>query len=266
MEVTTEAQHIAVAQQARWQAMNVEVTDRGTPRLPQFRKNFSGTDLDVKIRDPQTGEYGPYLLRSGRTLKAHECLPERADLALDEQGHLIDQAEFEQRYRQYLDSFVMPSDANPHFEPVPNVARYINARPDHFTASKGMIEIDFEPGQPGDFKPKFYVDEQGNSIPVEEFEAKQSEKAAHSERIEQLLVMLAENQIGKDQIVAVTETDGEPKAEPVVPVEEQQAATTPANKEQAACGKWVKAGYVAQHVRHCKDEACNPVGDGDEAA
>jgi hypothetical protein len=193
----TEVQRIAAAQQARWQTLGVEPTPRGTPRLPQYRKDFD-PEVVVTVRDEQTGECAPFLLRSGRPLKAAECLPERADLALDEQGRMLPQAAFEQRYKVYLESFVMPSDANPHFEPVPRVEDYINAKPDQWTASRGYVEIDFDPTSGGEFVPKFYVDPQGNSVPVEEYEADQAAKAERDDRMEALLLALGEKVLSSD--------------------------------------------------------------------
>lgn len=201
----TEVQRIAAAQRARWEAMSVEVTDRGTPRLPQFKKDFSNSDLTVMQFDKDSREKVPFLLRSGRPLKASECLPDHADLCLDEEACLVDQSEFERRYGIYLQSYVMPSTSDPHFEPIPNVAEFLNQKPDTHSASRrGMVEIDFEPGSADDFKVKFYVDEQGNSIPVEEYERQQNEKERRDERLEKLLVLLAENQIGSDKLAAVS--------------------------------------------------------------
>lgn len=200
----TEMQRIATAQKARWEAMQCEITERGTPRLPHYKKDFRGSDLEVKIRDERTGEKVPFLLRSGRPLKASECLPDHADLCLDEEACLVSQDTFERRYAEYLQSYVMPSDADPHFEPVPNVQRFLNQKPDIHTASAGMVEIDFEPGDPSEFKPLNYVDAEGNSIPVEEYEARESARDAREERLEAILVHLAEAQIGKDQIVGVS--------------------------------------------------------------
>lgn len=246
-----EVQRIAAAQTARWQHLRCEVTDRGTPRLAQFRKTFS-PETDVTVRDPETGTYGPFLLRGGRVLRAAECLPERADLALNEQGQLLDQATFEQRYREYLDTFVMPADSNPHFEPVPKVDDYINAKPDTWTASRAYVEIDFDPTSGGEFVPQFYVDHQGNSVSVEEYEREKAEKAARDDRMESLLLALGEKVL-----------KAEPGDQTIVAVEEVSAAS--AEQEAAPCGKLVKRGHVNSHTNKCKAPECSG-GDGDEAA
>jgi len=258
-----EVQRIAAAQQARWQHLRAEVTDRGTPRLIEFRKDFAD-NVQVTIRDPETGGYAPFLLKSGRPLMASECLPERADIALDEQGRLYDQATFEQRYLAYLDTFVVPSSTNLKDEPIPRVTDYINAKPDIWTSSRAYVEIDFDPTSGGEFVPQYYVNEKGESVSVEEYNAKQADREARDDKMEALLLALGEKVLAGDtsKVVTVEQDEGEAT---VVPLEKQAAASQPVNKERAACGKFVKKGYVAQHARHCQDEACGG-GDGDEAA
>ena len=90
----------------RWQRNGHEpVWDRGTVRLREFKKSFS-RGLEVTVLDKASGQYVPLMLRCGRPLLCSEVLPERADLALDEDGHLLSQADFEQNYHVYLASFV----------------------------------------------------------------------------------------------------------------------------------------------------------------
>lgn len=247
--MATEARMIDPAQVSRWQMMGAEpVYERGTVRLAQYRKNFS-PDVVVKIRDRKTGELSPYLLRSGRPLRAVEALPERADLCLDEDGVLVDQAEFSERWRVYLESFHVESIDSMAHEPVPNVARFINAKMDEWGESKGVVEIDFDPHVNGEFEPKHLFDGD-REIPVEEFR----KSVAKQDKLEELLLKLGDRVVGDDSAAP----------ENVISVEEQQAASEPADREAAPCGKYVKKGYVAQHVNHCKSPACG--GDEDEAA
>ena len=252
----TQVQSIARKQRDKWEMIGATpIWERGTVRLPQFKKTFAD-DVEVKVRDKKTFELRPFKLRSGRTLMASEILPERADLALDEDGVLLDQREFEDNYNVYLESFVFPPGADPRYEPVPNVANYINAKRDPWKLETlTYVEIDFDFDPNAEFKPKQLYGPNGE--PEEEYLKKQAEE---QNDIKALLALLAKQQIGADQIAVVDESgkvEGVPIAEPEgVTQAEAAEASEPADHERAPCGKWVKRGYVKQHSAKCK-QGCN---------
>lgn len=245
-----------------WQRIGAEpVYARGTVRLAQFKKTFA-PGQQVKIRDPHTGELAPYLLRSGRPLLCSEVMPERADLALDEDGVMLTQPEFKERYERYLASFVMPEGSDPSLEPIPSVARYINAKNDPFGESRGIVEIDYDAKLEQGFKPKKFYGPDGET--EEEYLAAKSDqkdmKAILAKLVElQMAQHPVNDQKDADEIVPVTDDDLEEVAQSLTPAE---AANDP-KKEAAPCGSFVTAGYVKQHQRHCKDVRCSPE---DEAA
>lgn len=242
--MATQVESMARAQRDKWEILGCKpIWERGTVRLPQLMKVFPA-DLVVTVRDRKTNEYKPFMLRSGRPLRASEILPERADLALDEKGRLLDQMEFEQNYMAYLDSFVMAPGSEIQNEPIPNVARYVNAKVDPWGESRGTVEIDFEPDFDRQFVPKKLIDANGNDAELTDMKA--------------LLAELTKRQIGQNQIDA----DHAPKAEAVegVKLSEIAKSATPDDRERMPCGAWKKKGYMAQHMRHCNHELCGGPG------
>lgn len=244
-----------------WQRIGAEpVYARGTVRLAQFKKTFA-PGQQVKIRDPHTGELAPYLLRSGRPLLCSEVMPERADLALDEDGVMLTQPEFKERYERYLASFVMPEGSDPLIEPIPAVDQYINKKPDPAGNSRALVPLDYERDD-GNFKPKKLYGPDGET--EEEYLAAKSDqndmKAILAKLVElQMAQQPVNDQKAADEIVPVTDDDLEEVAQSLTPAE---AANDP-EKEATPCGSFVTAGYVKQHQGRCKDVRCSPE---DEAA
>lgn len=271
-------------QRENWMLMGAEpVIERGTVRLRQFKKSLPA-DMPVMVRDADSGERVPFLLRSGQPLLCGDILPERADLALNEDGTLLHQHEFEPRYAQYLDAFRYAEGSEIILEPVPNVARYVNAKHDTWSESGGYVEIDYDPKLDQEFKPKQFFGPDGQM--EEEYLAEKEERTDLKSAVQSLAEtqaamakLLAASAIGPDQIVPVTEDAVEAAlteaAEEAVATEEPasvspdtvQAANADPEKEQMPCGAWKKAGFKKQHMRFCKDPACETdPGDGDADA
>jgi len=127
----------------KWQAAGHEVIyERAAFRHAGFKKDFE-PDTVVRIGD------APILMRAdGQPLKVSECLPERADLALDMDGKLLPQHEFEKRYLEYLDWFSFIEGSDPKAEPIPHVENYIKMVPDTFSESNGLVEAHFDARKP----------------------------------------------------------------------------------------------------------------------
>lgn len=246
---------ISQKQAAAWQMNRHEpVYERGTVRLAEYRKTFPD-DARVMVRDKGTHELVPFTLRSGRPLFIRECLPERADLCLDADGVLLEQHEFRERYIVFLSSYLTPPNFDVSAEPIPNVAAYLNRKPDEWSESSGMVEIDYDPNFGDEFKPRVMFD--GNrEIPVEEYERQQAEKQAKEDRMERLLMAIGEKVLVEGDAAPIPEPEG-------VSVEDVSAHTAPTGKEQAPCGDYITEGYLKQHQRFCKHESC---GGAPEAA
>ena len=249
----------------KWQMMGAEpVFARGTCRLVEFRKTFS-SEVPVTVLDKATMSYKPLILSDGAPLMAHEVLPERADLALDEDGHLLAQGEFSQNYERYLDSFIYPAGSNPRDEPVPNVVHFVKEMPDPYTESSGMIEIRFDPKLDQPFRPNQRFGPNGES--EEEWKREQSKAAGDTTAI---LKQLAETQAQLAALIAGQKpANNQPAPAEPEPVEipisamttsEAVTATSDDDRELSPCGRrYIRKGYAAQHMRHCDAPEC---GDG----
>lgn len=118
-----------------------------------------------------------------------------------------------------------------------------------------MVPIRFNPRLDQEFKPKQRFGPNGE--PEEEWKR---EQAKSSGDLGALVKMLAEALKGTANHVPVAETgdsgeDVPAQVDPITP-DEAVAALADNEHELAPCGKPVKRGYTAQHVRHCKSEAC----------
>lgn len=180
-------------------------------------------------------------------------LPERADLALDEQGRLLNQAEFRANWQVFLDAFVYVEGSDTGFEPVPNVVNFVKETPDIYSESPGMIEIGFDPKLNEEFKPrqKYGPDGQSEEDYLRDKEDR-SDIAAALKSIADTQRILAEK---------MQELETAPEEPQGMTAQEAVAATADTKHEEAPCGKRVRAGYVKQHQRKCNNDACG--GDGD---
>ena len=250
---------------------NEPIYARGTVRLARFKKTFP-SDLAATVFDKEAESYAPLILTCGRPLLCSEILPERADLALDEKGHVLSQGEFEQNYKAYLDAFSYPDGTDTNFEPVPNVIHFIKETPDPYGESRGMVEIGWDAQVGKEFNPSQKFGPNGET--EEEYkkeQAKQSGDVADAlqklAQNQELLTQFLMNQKGETPIpVEVPQQEAE--SEVGIHLEDAVAATSENEYERAPCGKPVRKGYVKQHMRHCKSEGCgdDSVNSGDEAA
>lgn len=257
--------NIHAQQIAKWQRLGHEpIWERGTVRLRELRHQVPANQ-PVQVLDKASGEYRPLILSCGRPLLCGEVLPERADLALDNEGRLLSQADFEARYEKYLSAFSYPDGSDINFEPVPNVVNYVKEHPDPYSESRGMIEIGFDPKLNEDFKPKARFGPNGET---EEEWLKESQK--NTTDIAAALRTLSENQAALTQFLLSQK--GVP-----VPVEEPAGVSAPqaveaagtSTEEVAPCGKKIRKGYLAQHQRFCNSDDCGGEGEnstGPEAA
>lgn len=259
---------MARAQAQRWMDNGDEpIRSRGTVRLAQFKKNLPA-DLVVTVQDKESGQYVPLLLWDGKPLTCGEVLPERADLAIDEKGHLLTQADFEARYDAFLATFIFPDGADVGFEPVPNVVNYISETVDIYSESNGMIPIRFNPRLNEDFKPKQRYGPNGET---EEEWLRESGK--NSADIAAALQILAQNQAALTQFLMQNQNGTQVPIS--APQQEAQAPAgmTPAqavvaagesDQEVAPCGAKIKARYLKQHQRFCNSPDCGGPGENTE--
>lgn len=242
----------------KWQLMGAEpVFARGTVRLDGLKKSF-GRDVPVTVLDKETMAYKPLVLSDGGPLMAHEVLPERADLALDKDGHLLNQGDFSQNYEKYLDSFIYPQGSNPRDEHVPNVVHFVKEMPDPYTESSGMVEIRFDPKLDQPFRPHQRFGPNGES--EEEWKREQAKQSGDTAAI---LKQLAETQAQLANLIAGKQAIPAEPALVEVPVasmttSEAVEASSDDERELSPCGrKYVKKGYAAQHMRHCNAPECS---------
>lgn len=263
--MAAELQNIQEKQVQKWLRYGHEpIYERGTVRLRDFKKTLP-PGLDVTVFSKELGTYVPLMLSCGRALKCGEVLPERADLALDDEGHLLSQGEFEQRYEAYLSAFSYPDGSDVNFEPVPYVVNYIKEMPDPWSDSRGMIEIG-TPQDTGDFKPRARFGPNGET---EEEWLKESKK--NTTDIAAALQVLAQNQALLTEFltkqagnVPIIDVNAKPVItdEPIgmTAAEASEAVGSP-TEETAPCGKRIRKGYLAQHQRFCNSDDCG--GDGE---
>jgi len=262
-------QSIAKENLDKWQMLGHEpVYERGVVRLHQFKKYFA-PNVIVKEYVEEANEWAPVVLNSTfEELRAVDVLPERADLALDESGHLLHQGDFEQRYKLYLDAWVYEETADPNFEPIPNVRDFILEEPDSFSESRGYIPLKFDPKLNQEFKPEKLYGADGES--EDEFKANKAKEAINP-LLDQILEGLSpEQKIEALERMAAQQNipliNGDEKQEDPTPTPEPLAAAPEPGakiKVAAPCGGEYTQGYAKQHARHCKNPECVSVAYGD---
>lgn len=140
------------------------IQERDTFRHKTYRKDFApGTKV--------TRDGLPLIARGSAkrdTLTTDMILPERADLALDPEGAVVSQDEFQRRYREHRRWFPMVEGSDPTCEPVPGVIDFLMAVPDRWTESPGYVEAGFDPYIPAPEKTHTYDPIQDKLIPIME--------------------------------------------------------------------------------------------------
>lgn len=141
----------------RWQTAGHEVMhERNTFRHRAYRKDFA-PDAVVKVD-------GIPLILNGSVVKVSELFPERADLALDMDGNLLQQHEFSRRYVDWLQWFTWHEATDITAEPVPDVLDFINRTRDIFNESGGMIPIHFDARKPAEDVPTHRYDPNSDKL------------------------------------------------------------------------------------------------------
>lgn len=135
----------------RWQTAGHEfIAERHVYRHRAYRKSFS-PDAVVKAD-------GVPLIFGGSVIKVSSLLPERADLALDMDGNLLSQNEFERRYQDWLQWFSWHEATDLSAEPVPDVLDFVTKTPDVFNESRGLIPINYDARKPAEELPTHRYD------------------------------------------------------------------------------------------------------------
>lgn len=128
-------------QQKRWfrwvSAGHTIVHERDTFRHRVYKKDLDPT-IPVRMDGVQM------IMSNGHALVVGDVLPERADLALDSDGNLLPQHEFEKRYKEFLNWFTFVEGSDPSCEYIPSSRDWISQTPDTFSESPGMVEIGFD--------------------------------------------------------------------------------------------------------------------------
>ena len=246
-------QGIAPENREKWETLGHEpVRERGVVRLREFKKTLPA-DLVVTHYSKEVGQYVPYILKASlKPLLCGKVLPERADLALDDQGRVLPQGDFEMRYKQYLEAFVYPEGAEPLWEPIPNVMDYVCETQDTFSESSGYIEIEFDPKIHDEFNPTQLYGLDGET----EEEWRRNNNKRDDSVLERLLAVL-EGKVSPKEVEEAAAAEGIALIDPgegSEPIPEPIAAAKP--MEFAPCGSEVRQGYVNSHKRFCKAPEC----------
>jgi hypothetical protein len=142
----------------RWMAAGHEVVhERATFRHKAYKKEFE-PDTPVKMDGAQM------IMSNGHALVAGDILPERADLALDMDGNVLPQHEFEKRYMEFLNWFTMVEGSDTGSEYIPNGSHWITQMPDPFSESPGMVEIGFDARKPAEAERTHMWDEANDKM------------------------------------------------------------------------------------------------------
>lgn len=136
----------------RWTTAGHEfIPERSTFRHRMFKK-----DLDPCT--PIRFEDGTPVVLYGKQVTVGDVLPERADLALDANGKLLNANEFEKRYREWQRWFRLVEGSDPNSEPVPDVFDYVTAIPDPFSDSPGMVQVHYDARKPAEAERTHHYD------------------------------------------------------------------------------------------------------------
>jgi len=125
---------------------------------------------------------------------------------------------------------------------------FVNATPDRWGESRGMVEIDFDPHIEKEFKPQKLIDADGNDVEM-------SSMKNSIQKLADLQLALAESLIGANDIKGKgsVETQSAPIG---IPIDKIAAASEPADKERMPCGVYKNKGSLKRHQRFCKEPEC----------
>lgn len=123
------------------------IHDRYTFRHRAFKHDFHPETI-IKVRD-ESGVSVPLLNSWGQTVTVGDVYPERADLCLDENGCVVDQSTFEDRYLAWLE-VTLPDFCDPRNEAIPDPAQWVLKIRDPFSESPGPVEVGFDARKPAE--------------------------------------------------------------------------------------------------------------------
>ncbi len=148
----------------RWQTAGHEyIPERNLYRHRAYRKEFA-PGIAVKLD-------GVPLIVEGCLVKTEELLPERADLALDMDGNILPQHEFERRYIDWLQWFTWHEATDLTAEPIPNVLDFVLKAKDVFSESNGLIPIHYDARKPAEIATHRYDPMSDKMIEIAETQA-----------------------------------------------------------------------------------------------
>jgi len=134
------------------------IHERQTFRHRLFKKNLK-PDHQVRLAN------GEPLVSHGHNVVVGDMLPERADLCLDEDGRLVSQGEFDDRYMEMLKWYDLVEGSDPKAEYIPNVKAYALKVPDRFSESPGMVDIGYDARKPApDVEKTHYYDAKNDEM------------------------------------------------------------------------------------------------------
>lgn len=128
----------------RWTTAGHEfIPERTTFRHRMFKKDLDPCTV-IRYED------GTPIILYGKQVTVGDVLPERADLALDSSGKLLNANDFEKRYEEYLRWFRMVEGSDPKSEPIPDIVDFVTAIPDPFSDSPGMVQVHYDARKPAE--------------------------------------------------------------------------------------------------------------------
>lgn len=149
----------------RWTAAGHEVLhDRMVFRHKAMRKDLPD-DTIVKFND------GTPLISFGKPVRVGDMLPERVDVALDADGKMVSDQDFERRYREYARWFQYIEGTDIDAEPVPSILEYVLATPDTFSESAGFVQIHFDARVPAPERMHMYDPIKDELVEIKEVQA-----------------------------------------------------------------------------------------------
>lgn len=149
----------------RWTAAGHEVIhDRMVFRHKAMKKDLPPDTL-VKYND------GTPIISCGKPVHVGDMLPERVDIALDSDGKLVGQQDFERRYREYARWFQYIEGTDVDVEPVPDPVDFVLATPDTFSESNGFVQINFDARVPAPERTHMYDPLKDELVEIKEVQA-----------------------------------------------------------------------------------------------
>lgn len=128
-------------------AGHVPIRERFTFRHRDFMHDLPDeTPIMLKSDD---GVKVPLLSNAGKPVTVGEVYPERADIALDDEGCIVRQNDFKERYKAFLE-VTLPDFCRVDDEPIPAADRWIVQVVDSFSESPGPIDIGFDARKPAE--------------------------------------------------------------------------------------------------------------------